>query len=136
MTTEANPVFGTGIGTVRILRQPRSSERAHCQRVIDHFRCPGAFLDFSLAQNLPSVSGYFQFGPNVTCYGRAGQRHEAIGIKPSPYNALNDTVIDDGTVYLPFDPDEVIDNLRLERYVDSRRSSGILRAAYYLLRPL
>jgi hypothetical protein len=136
MTTEANPAFGTGIGTVRILRQTRSSERAHSQRVLDHFRCPEAFLDFSLAQDLSSARDYFQVGPNVTCYGRAGRGHEALHAKTSRYDALNDIVMDDGRVRLPFDPDEVIDNLRLERYVDSRESSRILRTAYYHLRPL
>jgi hypothetical protein len=136
MTTEANPAFGSGIGTVRILRQPGSSERAHSQRVLDHFRCPGDFLEFSLANDLSSVSDYFQFGPNVTCYGRSSGQHETLHAKSAGYDALNDTVINDGTVYLPFDPDEVVDNLRLERYVDSRGSSRILRTAYYLLRPL
>ena len=136
MTTEANPAFGTGSETVRILRQPGSSQRTHSQRVFDHYRCPEALLDFSLARELSSDSSYFQFGPNVTCYGRLCEGDKARYVKSSRYDALNDIVIHDGAVFLPFDPDEVIDNLRLERYADSRRSSRILRTAYYLLRPL
>ena len=108
------------IGAVLILQQPGSSERAHSERVLDHFRCPDIFLDFSLAQELSSVSRYFHFDQNVTCYGRTCRR-DLDHVATSRYDALNDTVIGDGTVYLPFDPDEVIDNLRLERY--SRRSS-------------
>ncbi len=123
------------IGAVLILQQPESSERAHSERVLDHFRCPDVFLDFSLAQELSSVSRYFHFDQNVTCYGRTCRR-DLDHVATSRYDALNDTVIGDGTVYLPFDPDEVIDNLRLERYSDGHRSSRILRTLYYLFRPL
>jgi hypothetical protein len=90
-------------------------------------------LDFCLAQELSSVSGYFRFGHSVTCYGRTCREDPHLHFL---YDALNDIVTNDGTVSLPFDPDEVIDNLRLERYADSRRSSKILQALYYLLRPL
>src|ERR1017187_9669748 len=115
MTTEINPALGTGIGTVRILGQPRSSESARSECVLDHFRCPDTVLDFSLVQELSSVSGYFRFGNNVSCYGRScrGDRDPHLGA--SGYEALNDIVTNDGTVCLPFDPDEVIDNLRLDR---------------------
>jgi hypothetical protein len=136
MTTETNPAFETEIGTARILRQPRSSGRGRSECVLDHFRCPDIFLDFSLAQELSSVSGYFRFGQNVTCYGRTCRGDLDPHIETSRYDALNDTVTNDDTVCLPFDPDEVIDNLRLERYADNRPSSNILRTAYYLLRPL
>ena len=86
-----------------------------------------------MAQELSSVSGYFRFGHSVTCYGRTCREDLHLHFE---YDALNDIVTKDGTVCLPFDPDEVIDNLRLERYAESRRSSKILQTLYYLLRPL
>jgi hypothetical protein len=136
MTTEADPAFETEIGTVRILRQPESSGRGRLERVLDHFRCPDTFLDFSLAPELSAASSYFQFGPHVTCYGRSCGGPRDGHIDTARYDALDNVVTHEGTICLPFDPDEAIDNLRLERYVDSGASSRILRAAYYFLRPL
>jgi len=46
----------------------------------------------------------------------------------------------DGSLVLPFDPNEAIQNLTMERYRDlgrsGRRSSGLGVRAYYLLRPV
>ena len=40
-------------------------------------------------------------------------------------------------LYLPFDPAEVVDNLRLERYLGGERDRiGFLRKLYYCVRPL
>ena len=136
MAGEVTPVNRTEIGAVRILKEPRSCERAHCQRVIDHFRCPSDCLEFSLAHDLPFVSKYFQFGPDVTCYGRVAQPVKPLDSESARYDALSDTFIRDGSVHLPFDPDEIIGNLQLERYVEGREKNGILRSAYYHLRPL
>jgi hypothetical protein len=82
---------------------------------------------------LSSVSSYFQFGHSATCYGRTCREDLRVDFE---YDALKDVLTNDGTVCLPFDPDEVINNLRLERYADSRRSSKTLQTLYYLLRPL
>jgi len=52
----------------------------------------------------------------------------------------NEVVADTGRVTLPFDPSEIVDNLRLERYVDATRtgtdSPSLLKNLYYLLRPI
>jgi hypothetical protein len=145
MTTELMPVWG--VDTKEQLHLKRGLERfsprgavdppdALGQSVLGHFRCPDTFLDFALAQELSSVAGYFHFGPNVTCYGRSWRGDRDLLVEASRYDALNDVVTNDGKVCLPFDPAEVIDNLRLERYADSRRSGEILRRIYYLFRPL
>jgi hypothetical protein len=56
------------------------------------------------------------------------------------YNALKDVVVDDEKLSLPFDPTEIVENLRLERYANIRatkdRFSNFLKRMYYLLRPL
>jgi hypothetical protein len=54
-------------------------------------------------------------------------------------DASRDTRIEDGVMYLPFDLEQVIDNLRCERYVDTRQNGGGMTAlarTYYLARPL
>jgi hypothetical protein len=110
--------------------------RALDQSVFEYFRCPESFLDFVLAEKPSPDTGYFRFGTNATCYGRFCRENRDPHDQTSRYDALDNVVIRDGKVNLPFDPAEVIDNLRLERYVDSRWSSEILRRIYYLFRPL
>jgi hypothetical protein len=105
--------------------------------VLDHYRCPQGFLDWGLNGFLSFDQGYFQFGHNVICYGRScGKTRER-----SPRGPLNerlaDVVVQNGRVLLPFDPSEIIDNLRLERYISSRNQGtrSFLRKTYYYFRP-
>ena len=53
-------------------------------------------------------------------------------------DVLPSVLVDGKQLFLPFDPDEVIDNLRLERYasVKSHRYERVFKRIYYLLRPL
>ncbi len=106
----------------------------------DRYRFPKGFLNFALDGNLSTEKGYFRFGSNAICYGRStrGKRKPEVG--SDLYDALNDVTVNDGKLTLPFDPSEVIDNLRLERYASgcgARYSfENILRKLYYLVRPL
>src|SRR5262252_885566 len=53
------------------------------------------------------------------------------------FNALASTKIDsNGAIHLPFDLNEIIDNFRLERYVDRQGADSFLQDGYYFLRPL
>ena len=102
----------------------------------DRYCCPRNFFDFVLNGQLSSDEGYFRFGPNTICFGRS--RLEA---RRDEYDALKDVVVDDTKLSLPFDPTEIIDNLRLERYARSGARASefryfLLRRLYYLLRPL
>lgn len=105
--------------------------------VIERFRCPSGFLDFRLGGECSSRSGFFHFGPDAVCYGRSTSG--TMEKQPvSPLHDLRQDISFDGKqVLLPFDPDEIIDNLRLERYPDCRlnRSERALKSTYYLLRP-
>ena len=104
-----------------------------------HYRCPERYIRFALKTPLSEDSGYFQFGAGATCYG------SYFGRKPSEvptgtlHDALCDTVIKDGTVYLPFDPSQVAHNLRCELYTsDWRNGTGAKTVAkvYYFIRPI
>lgn len=109
------------------------------QSVNNHYRCPENFFNFSLSRELSADQGFFQFGANTICYGRScsGARQPQAG--SSLYDVLGDVRVDDVTLMLPFNPKEIIDNLRLERYASaSHRGSNFriaLRRLYYLLRP-
>lgn len=110
---------------------------------VDYFKCPPEFAAF---RPFPSPSGRkrsFRFGPDLICYGRLSSRQARNGHNGSAEDAANFVRIEGNTCFLPFDPDEVIDNLRLERYVpliDSEgrnsRATAMTRNAYYALRPL
>ena len=113
------------------------SSRLLSQPLLDRYRCPENFLDFELSGDLSGDTGYFRFGPDAICYGRScsGKR------QPRPEYDLNDLIdrvkLHDGWIELPFDPMEVSDNLRLERYAESFSGvKGLLRQLYYVVRPL
>ncbi len=89
-----------------------------------------------MSDQLNSNPGFFRLGAEAIAYGRST-------FKPidSPAAHLPDVLAkvyaDDGCVVLPFDPNEVISNFHLERYV--RRSQSIANRlahwSYYAMRP-
>ena len=113
-------------------------ETSTVQAMLDRYRCPQGFLDFRLSKERSPDPGYFQFGADTTCYGRTVKgAHQT-----QPGSLLRDTLpmvsVDGEQLVLPFDPNEVIDNLRLERYPSSRlgKFEKALKGIYYWLRPL
>lgn len=121
--------FEPGVGTADMLSQAAN----------DRYRCPNGFFDFLLAGPLSSDYGYFRFSSSAICYGRSCSG--ARGARPdlTLQNTLSEIVIDDEKLRLPFDPTEIVENLRLERYtksVDMASRKELLRRLYYCLRPL
>jgi hypothetical protein len=125
----------------------RYEEFSHTQAsmnraVVDHYRCPESFADFKLNNRLSDDTGYFRFGAHTICYGRSASGFRASGADSILYDALEDVTVNGSRVALPFSPNDVIDNLRLERYAKHYSFSALnrwkqaLRNAYYLLRPL
>jgi hypothetical protein len=85
--------------------------------------------------------GFFKFGAEVTCYGRCEAGPTARAASGHLYDALGDVRLEGGVVRLPFDPSEVIDNLRKEHYTKFGHSDGntvvgsaLVRKAYYTVR--
>ena len=107
--------------------------------VSEHYRCPETFLDFALCGELSSNEAFFQFGTDITCYGRTCSGAGNARVGSVLHDALKEVVMNRGRVKLPFDPSEIIDNLRLERYInDSGTEIGPLsrfKNLYYHLRP-
>ncbi|HYU45495.1 MAG TPA: hypothetical protein VEK84_04865 [Terriglobales bacterium] len=104
----------------------------------ERYRCPGEFLRFAEYGEPSGDAGYFRFGSDVVCYGRSCVGGVQSQLSSSLFDLADHGVVKDGTVRLPFDPDEVIDNLRLERYPLCRSSGygNVLKRIYYWLRPL
>jgi hypothetical protein len=110
--------------------------------VVDHYRCPESFADFKLANPLSDDMGYFRFGQNTICYGQSASGLRSKRAGSILYDALEDVTTCGPRACLPFNPSDVIDNLRLERYAGHYRYGALnrwkrsLRNAYYFLRPL
>ena len=108
------------------------------QTVQDRYLCPNEFLDFRLSGELSSDSRYFQFGPETTCYGRCFKSPHQAQAGPLLSDVLSGVAFDGAQLVLPFDPNEVIDNLRFERYPSGQfvEYENALKSIYYRLRPL
>src|SRR5437868_9403645 len=106
--------------------------------LIERYRCSNEFFNLMLRGELSHDTGFFQFGPDVLCYGRSSVGYRRSQIEADIYDLSRDVVLGQSEVGVPFDPVEVIDNLRLERYTGARVSwiRMLAREAYYLLRPM
>ena len=107
--------------------------------LIDYYRCPEAAVQFSRSPDLQATNppGFFKFGPGIICYGvsASGACATADGELRNGADGLDGSR---GDRELPFDPDEVAENLRRERYVSQSKKPAWKRVArefYYALRP-
>lgn len=115
---------------------------ATSRALIDLFRCPAAFAMVRPQAGLSSEAGFFRFGEDVIGWGRTTEEARS----PEPTGACEDILprarAEAGALVLPFDLDEVAENLRWERYVapsqglDRSLFHRALRQGYYVLRPL
>ena len=107
---------------------------------LDYYRCPENFADLILSRDLSANRGFFQFGRDAICYGQSSRGSLAKRATDELYDTETDVVADQNTLRLPFNPSEIVANLRYERYVSSCNGGGvrgsILRKSYYLVRPL
>ncbi len=119
-----------------------STPRNAVQLLTELFRCPDDIVAFALRGELSHANGFFRFGSDV-CFGQCSFGDP----KKSPSESLHDigrhVVVNDSTVHLPFDPVQLVNNLRHERYVDySYNEDGalpanqLIRSIYYAVRPL
>jgi hypothetical protein len=103
-----------------------------------YFKCPNPLLEIEIERTASKDPGFFQFGADTICFGRSSQR----ALPDTPNQDLPDlskhvSLNDQGTVF-PFDPEEIIQNLREERYVSSAKyaqNDGLVRDLYYAMRP-
>lgn len=104
-----------------------------------YYRCPKRFSRFACKEPLSANDGFFQFGDRATYYGKCyGYEPEQLPEQCSR-DLENDCEIKDGITYLPFDPSAVVDNLRLEIYVNNWRLEkpvSALADIYYIIRPI
>lgn len=111
------------------------------QVLFEYYRLPDAAMEFSLRGSLSGNTGYFKCGDDIICFGRCSTGYPSKTAAGELYDALVDIDQEGTTVKLPFLPNEIISNLRYERYakgvVGSRTDAlrAFVKNAYYLLRP-
>ena len=113
------------------------------QLLTDHFMCPDGIVDISVMDELTGQAGYFRFGRDAICYGQCSSGVTAKSVTDCLHDALDYVCISGSSVRLPFDPVQVVNNIRHERYVWNPSQSkiatsanGLARRLYYLARPL
>ncbi len=114
------------------------TESAYLLSVRDRFRCPDEFLRYRLSGELSPDPGYFELSNGAVCYGRlvgAIRRTRPASCAP---DSCASSSLGRGRLVLPFNPDEVVDNFRLERYPGCQLTGldKALKNVYYRIRPL
>lgn len=113
---------------------------ALAQALIDRYRCPEGCVELQLAGRLSEDAGFFRFGPRTICYGQSSSGFRKRGVQAGLYDTFNDVGISGSKLHLPFNPTDIIENLRRERYVGAYRTAQrvrqLARRGYYFLRPL
>ena len=115
----------------------RVSDNMDC--LSQFYRCPEDYIRFALPAPISAESGYFRFGEETICHGALDGHRASESPKEPLYDASRDVEIQDGSIHLPFDPSQVVENLRLEKYVGDWRHEepmSLLTRSYYLIRPV
>jgi len=91
---------------------------------LDYYRCPEEFEKFGVAQALGQSPGFFRFGQQITCFGRSAgmvaqsTNGDLLDVLPIVQSRGEE-------IMLPFDADEILENLRKERYVAPEAASSL-----------
>jgi glycosyltransferase involved in cell wall biosynthesis len=108
-----------------------------------YFRCPTDYGHLQLKGALSGSPGFFQFGPNIVCFGKSSRALQPGFWKPELRDLSGEMEIGPGLVSLPFNLDEVASCLRLETYAGQMHDQGtrlgahsFVRKIYYWSRPI
>jgi len=110
---------------------------------LDHTKCPPASTERIACSPGTGSEGFFKLG-DLRLYGRANGGSTSSG--PSENLSSIDCLVRDGngSAALPFDPTEIINNLRFEKYASAASTQNsritdnqsLSRRLYYAIRPL
>jgi glycosyltransferase involved in cell wall biosynthesis len=128
----------------RFLADRKSGASQSVNRVLgDYYRVPERELGPVWAAQPSGETGFFRFGPEAICYGQSASGVSSRVDNSGSYDALKSTRVKDSDLYLPFDPVQVVENLRRERYVKRPRTNHsrivdhpVIRESYYAVRVL
>src|ERR1700731_1556198 len=107
---------------------------------LEYFKCPGRYARFGVGGSLSATERYFRFGSGNVFYGHVGWSQNGCNAGPLS-DAIQEMKFEDGIVKLPFDLNEVVNNLLRERYPllerdEKSAAHSLAGAMYYYVRPL
>jgi hypothetical protein len=107
--------------------------------IVDYYRCPVNVPEFVTSQSVRPSEGFFCFGSGVVCYGKASGTTRSR-VTEKLFDASQHVEFQNGSIILPFDLNQSLNNLRCERYVGREKGnrwieSSWIKNAYYRLRP-
>jgi hypothetical protein len=109
------------------------------QTFLEYFRCPERYVRLAAKDGLSDSCGFFSFGEGVLGYGKYAGHTPAASPQGPLRDGWEDVECASGSVHLPFDLEEVVENLRLERYTEDCQygssKDGLVPAMYYAIRP-
>src|SRR5690349_3951506 len=124
---ECLPVFSRPADSAVAETLPASRDSALAsgnRTLLDYYRCPEEFACCVPSAAPSRRQGFFRLGSEAVCYGSTSGGFVQALPDADLHGALDDSVVQPGKVRLPFNPDDIVDNLRLERYRnDSRQAS-------------
>jgi hypothetical protein len=113
------------------------------QLLLERFRCPEFNVVLTSAPNVSGGYGHYPFSSDTICYGPCSSGAPVAVVTDKLHVASEKESIDGSAVELPFDPAQIVDNLRFERYAansaqvhKSLLTKRVVRNFYYLIRPL
>jgi len=140
------PVFSRPADSVVAETSPAACDSAPPfgnRTLLDYYRCPEEFACCAPPAVPSRRQGFFRLGSDAVGYGSVSRGFVQTLPDTDLHDALSNSVIQQGKVQLPFNPDEIVDNLRLERYPNgsahaqaSLLPAGLAAGLYYALRPL
>lgn len=105
--------------------------------ISEYYRLPDECSCVAARPKVPGREGFFLYKGNP-CYGGVSAVEAALEIQSAP-EVSGHEIIADGSLRLPFNPEDVIGNLRHERYINNdltQEKDSLTRNAYYVLRRL
>jgi hypothetical protein len=84
----------------------------------DYYRLPDGLFGRVLSADSSGDVGFFRFGPEAICYGRCKAGISTTFENAGLYDASLHVRVNGSEIHLPFDPGQVIENLRREEYVE------------------
>jgi hypothetical protein len=108
-------------------------------RLLAHYRLPESYVKYSCRVDATEPQGFFTWGDGNVCFGSCCEAKLASSFENSLCDVRSRVHFNGGPPQLPFDPDQLLDNLLLERYPTNGSKpwpATIFSTAYYRLRPL
>jgi hypothetical protein len=113
------------------------------QSLSDYYRVPDGLLDGLTGSVASGDLGFFSFGPETICFGQCESGVSATIEDASSHDASKHVRFSESEIQLPFDPDQLIENMRREKYVaklvpgrERMISRGATLKVYYFFRSL